>query len=854
MSGTDNEVPSDRGRLPRPSEFYRREHPELFSDSATDEAHQLGADELKYHLEQLTTERREREFEGFARAIAEKEICPNLLPQTGPVGGGDSKTDSSTYPVANELAQRRYWASQHAPAGEDWAFAFSATKVWAEKMKADVAKIAGLAREFRKIFFITNQPVPDKAREKWETKIREKYGRDFRILDRTWLVERVFKGGHVELAIAKLGLDVGMSPRRRVGPRDAAREAELEAFLSSLRNPDFTRDDDYSLAERYLEAAKLASELERARPEVDALFLQARALSEKTENANLMLRAHYQHAWRSYFWFDDPSQTATIYAAMEPLLYEVGTGEECELFSNICSILQSARLFGQYHPNVQEESDRIGRLKERLAALAADTTRPNAALFAETLLVGWRFKDNLRNKAELEAVLDAYLECFRKSEGLGTYPLLRFVEAIEGVGDAFCTLPNYKRFQEEVQNLIKDRSGAREVGLRQLRYGIQLLVNGSNREALVQLSKARGNLAREETLLEAGRASLALGAVYHSLHELWAARLSYLAAAQVALYSIDTMRANPRRGFFCTCRLAWIELQLGRLAPFFAWRNFSHGLLNQMHVVGQDTAAAEEELERQDGCLACFFIKLAPAEIAEFRDLIPVLHEMGLLWGRIGLLYALGEKQQLQQELELDAQKLEELVESWRQQPAFSDLSGWTVGETRTECIYETLLLGVRYRVRSKNEPGPLLYAESILGMLESVFADANWENFAIAVENVELYVSTSEAGRNPPEIEPEKFGFEEHALTWRPGMIEWMRNSRGPYAEHLHELLRKLLLSITIDSFDDIKSELEAWSAEGVFERVGSAEADFLALIDLIGADKYDLNYWIKGAASSSV
>ena len=317
MDGVETEARDVRRRLPRPSEFYRREHPEFFSDSTVDEAHTLGADELKYHLEQLTTERREREFEEFARAIAEKEICPNLLPQTGPVVGGDSKTDSSTYPVSPQLAERRYWASQGTIADENWAFAFSATKAWQEKMKTDVAKIAGLSREFRKIFFITNQPVPDKMREKWETKMREKYGRDLRILDRTWLVDRVFKGGHVELAVTKLGLDVQMSRHRRLGPRDAARQAELDALLESVRNPDFARDDDYSLAERYLEAAKLASELERPRSEIDALFLQSRSLAAKTGNPNLMLRAHYQHAWRSYFWFDDPTQTASIYASME---------------------------------------------------------------------------------------------------------------------------------------------------------------------------------------------------------------------------------------------------------------------------------------------------------------------------------------------------------------------------------------------------------------------------------------------------------------------------------------------------------------------------------------------------------
>jgi hypothetical protein len=272
------------------------------------------------------------------------------------------------------------------------------------------------------------------------------------------------------------------------------------------------------------------------------------------------------------------------------------------------------------------------------------------------------------------------------------------------------------------------------------------------------------------------------------------------------------------------------------------------------HSIGQDTAAAEEELERQDRCLGCFFIKLAASDALQLRDLTQVFEGMGLLWGRISLLYAIDEKEQLQHELSLPADELEALVESWCQRPAFSDLSGRGVGETRTNCVYETTLLGVRYRLRCKNDVGPIIYAESIVGMLESVFADAKWENFAFVVDEVDLYVCSGEDGRNPPKVFPEKFGFEEHTLKWLPGMLEWMRNNRGQYAQHLHELLRKLLLATTIDSFDDLKSELEAWNADGVFDRVGAAEADFLSLIDLIGSDKYDLNYWINASAASSV
>lgn len=57
---------------------------------------------LDYYLESLTSKNLEKTFEEFCRKLAESELCPNLLPQTGPTGGGDSKVDSKTYPVPSD--------------------------------------------------------------------------------------------------------------------------------------------------------------------------------------------------------------------------------------------------------------------------------------------------------------------------------------------------------------------------------------------------------------------------------------------------------------------------------------------------------------------------------------------------------------------------------------------------------------------------------------------------------------------------------------------------------------------------------------------------------------------------------
>jgi len=70
----------------KPSEYMRARRPELFSDSRIESEPLLGRELLEYHLETLTSRKGEAKFEYFCRRLCEREICPNLLPQTGPTG------------------------------------------------------------------------------------------------------------------------------------------------------------------------------------------------------------------------------------------------------------------------------------------------------------------------------------------------------------------------------------------------------------------------------------------------------------------------------------------------------------------------------------------------------------------------------------------------------------------------------------------------------------------------------------------------------------------------------------------------------------------------------------------------
>ena len=142
-------VKDERERI-APSTFMRQLRPEYYSDTADRTTYQLDAPTLEYHLDTITARNQTHEFEIFCRKLCERTICPNLKPATGPEGGGDSKADTETIPIADEIATFFYVGEPNA-GRERWAFAFSAKKKWTEKVRSDVDGIVATQRGYQKI-------------------------------------------------------------------------------------------------------------------------------------------------------------------------------------------------------------------------------------------------------------------------------------------------------------------------------------------------------------------------------------------------------------------------------------------------------------------------------------------------------------------------------------------------------------------------------------------------------------------------------------------------------------------------------------------------------------------------------
>lgn len=259
--------PDDSADLPEamgailPSEFMRQLRPDEFSDSGSEPAFILEAYELEQRLEYVTARNETHDFEIFCRKLCERIICPNLKLATGPEGGGDSKADSETFAVADEIATLHYVGEANS-GSERWAFAFSAKKQWQQKARSDIEGIAGTGRPYTKVFVVTSRYGRSKDVAKIQDELSEKFGFRVEIFDRSWIIDRVLTHGNQDIAVDYLGVGK-RNEKARVGPADYARSQQLEDLEKAIQDPAAYAGIEAQRMTDALLAATLSKELER---------------------------------------------------------------------------------------------------------------------------------------------------------------------------------------------------------------------------------------------------------------------------------------------------------------------------------------------------------------------------------------------------------------------------------------------------------------------------------------------------------------------------------------------------------------------------------------------------------------
>lgn len=716
----------DRAKF-RPSAFMRLRRPEQFSDSYQSEAVSLDKSFFEYHLDTITNRSDEKSFEHFCRKLAQKEICPNLIPQTGPTGGGDSKVDTETYPVSEEISERWYEGSPKA-ASERWAFAISAKKDWKSKVQTDVKKISETERSYSLIYFMSNQFIKDKDRAAFEDKLSRKHGIRVKIIDRSWLVEKVFDSDHTELAIETLNISVQAArPRKRSGPLDTEREAELAELEAAIKNQDGYRGVEYQLAEDCLRAAILARELERSRVEVDGRFDRAERIANNVGHAQQQLRIKYQRAWTACYWFDDFGVANHLYDDIESLASASNQAVDLELLSTVCQLIASGVRYGYLTVDNTQLDERTTRLKGYLKNLIEQIHRPNNAAHAKAVLCTMQLTEDFFDEVTIGEAIQQMAKIFGEAEHLGGYPFDKYAEIFKEMGDFYGEHPAYDKAFEVLLPILERRRSEGETGLALLKRGLQKLEKGSRYDAIRLLGRAQQKLIKYEYRSDLVFCLTACARAYEMAGLPWAAHTNLLAAASLSLSEFSEKGKIIGPALYSIQRLIWTELQVGRVPHVLAYIQFADLLGAHLQMDEEDNDRFLEQRQTQDGVLAMLLLRSSISQLKSMEALPKTLEKNELIISCMALLFALGHEEGLITEgyiPEGTAQReIFETFEELSKQPARDDIPPTPELFDQDFSFLKSSALGCQWIVKVENCEASIRIGEAFLGFIESFFA-----------------------------------------------------------------------------------------------------------------------------------
>ena len=801
--------------------------PNLFSDSQFDDVPQLSKPVFESHLDTLTSRKQEYQFEHFCRKLAEKEICPNLRPQTGPTGGGDSKVDSETYPVAEEIAER-WWIGTPSAGKELWAFAFSAKKAWKAKVKADVQSILSTGRDYKRIYFLTNQFVRDKARADCEDDLSKVAGVPVHIVDRTWIVEKVYEAVHQqqETYFIALGIvDVKKEKIRRPGPRDTARLEELERLDRQIDDTEYYQNARYQLVEDCMHNAILARNLEQPRHDVEGRFVRAERLAQDVDHTQQRLRIAYNRAWTAFWWYEDIVEFDQFYKDVERLAQGSNQASDIEHLFNLWLLLLPLWAGGKIDIEDEDFESRSLRLVTILKNIASDSTRPNNALQASTNLILIRTTRALHS-GSLDEVEEGWRDLAKvvdKSEGLGTYPVEHLFNLVNEFGEIVDS-PAFDTLFDKLADTMGKRRSEGEAGTAYVRRANQKMKVEKPYEAIQWFGRAEELLIKREYRRELVMTLLGVSHAYEQVGLLWAARNKTLAAVDLALGVFKDQGELIPAALFALRWLVWLELRLGRIPHILETITFADLVAAQLDLPEDRLEAYVEERQMQEWMLFIHFLNLPVQSLSSVTRLPTTLQRMELDYARIALLFALGHIQILYEEgffeEDVDIGAVQDFFARWQDHPSADDLPSQPILVDRENSTLKSTIMGSEIVIETPNNEISFGIAESLLSTLEAFLATCGDRDALPHRERVTIVVAPSAHLTGTPQI---RFPENDNSPV-RVTHPTDMRFEKIEERQDLMDWLRESLLQIACRML--MIQDAEAWAEQVIIQERGLSRA----------------------------
>lgn len=700
--------------MSRQRERFKEMHPEQFSDSQIVKKGQLDRAFLDFYLDSLTSRNMERQFEQFCRHIAENEICPNLLPQTGPTGGGDSKVDSETYPVSEYLSE--LWVSgdeSGLASTERWAFAFSAKKAWKPKLKSDVEKISKVEQEthrgYKKIFFMSNQFISDKQRAEKEDELRKEYGLDVRILDRTWFLDKIFSAqNNIDITVHDLELSESFINEVHVGEKDFKRKEQLNIIEERLRNTEIKFSEKVKLVQK---AVILGRELEFSEDQEKGLINRSIRVSKKYGNKVDLANAYYDAAWTIYWWYTDLNNYYEYYKEYEKIAIEE---KNVNLFSHWITLWINLYVLSMENEGVIQIECHTEKIKAKYLEYIEDVAKPNTMLEARTayLYVRLLMKENVNDIAiDMMHILD-------KSIGnidLNVYPLRRIIQEFLPIEKADC----YDELFEKMISVMsrQEQNTERSIMLAQRGHSLR---EEKPYEALTYFSRTLIDFYNEKNKDYLISVVFEMAEIFEKIGLYWASRNFYYFDFCLCLNQYMKFGYVSPVLFLSAHALKYMELRLGHILYAVEF-DFLEKIALECYP--EEINETEDQESHFDGILAIQFLRTEFCEINNLEQLPEYLKQRNLFFSEIAIKYMLGYyDEDFLESSNGNKNTLDDMMRQLREQPAFEEMKGQPWYGYEDTCKMHSKVLGCDIETRTYHsfEHGEIEIAATILATIES--------------------------------------------------------------------------------------------------------------------------------------
>ncbi|WP_299323435.1 hypothetical protein [uncultured Maribacter sp.] len=729
---------NEKEKFPTPSQFYRNRRPEFFSDSKTESKVLLTKEQLAFEISQISTNQKHDSFENLCRRLAEKLITPNLIPQVGPTGGGDGKTDSETYPVSNYISDRWFISENKWNENENWAFAISAKKDWKPKVKSDVKKIVETNRGYTKTYFFSNQKIRSKDKKETQDLLNEKYGIEIIILDAEWIIEKIYSNHLLNEVIDSLNLSSLHLEEKKIGANDSKRIEKLSEIEETINNSDRTFEVDFQLVEDCLESAILSRMIELPKTEVIGKFERAKRFVNKLNSVQQEIRIHYQLAWTLINWYDDYKSFYEEFLIVKKLVPNHPNLNNIEFYLNLLNILKTVSYIEEAkHILVidieKEEQDFIAFITK----CAKNKEKPSTSLLAKFHLSFFQLRRNIENGISVSDELIKLKEYFKLSEKHLDIPFEQLKEFINVYDKILPDNEDYDDLILVIAELESTRVSELASAKIYLNRGSTKLKNGLNKESLIFFGKAVRKLAKEETQDEFYFCLMLLSEAYSNLGLYWAANNCVISAINLYINEFFTTGTINRRLYNSIEQILKNEVILGRIPILLTW----YELFNVIKYYFESEINLEnEEISIEnliDGCLSTRLLNTDFKNFKELSDLSNILTKNELWLSSDSVLYLLGYEDLIEinesRSPSYTRENFKEFYNKLANQPFVEQMAFETNFLNKNEISSYTRILGIKFIINSKDDIQLLILGETIFAYLESFLATAFEDAFPLS-------------------------------------------------------------------------------------------------------------------------